>query len=133
MKYVIKIEYRTGNSFGSHKEESSVEGSWSDLEIAKENLNRIKEHYEYYCSLHDSYSRKPQSYFLDLTEKAKEKVWFDHDKRGYSTYFDSCLMLKLDNGTEYSYCAFWCGYFERLLVAEIVPEPGEDSDMRIEF
>lgn len=45
MLYKIKIEYKTGNSFGSHDEEGEIEYKWENLEIAKENLKRIKEHY----------------------------------------------------------------------------------------
>jgi hypothetical protein len=44
MSYQIKISYRTGNSFGSHDEERTLEHTWKNKDIARENLDRIKEH-----------------------------------------------------------------------------------------
>ena len=44
MKYKIKIYYSTGNSFGTYNTETYLELTFKDLEIAKANLIRIKEH-----------------------------------------------------------------------------------------
>lgn len=50
MKYKIKYDYNTGDSFHEDRDQISyLECIWTNLEIAKNNLRRIKEHYEYYC------------------------------------------------------------------------------------
>ena len=48
LKYQIKATYMTGNSFGSSIETFVLEEIWSDILIVKENLKRIKEHYNNY-------------------------------------------------------------------------------------
>lgn len=47
-KYKIKISYYTGDSFGNYDSEDYLELSWDNLAIAKDNLQAIREHYEYY-------------------------------------------------------------------------------------
>ena len=42
-KHKIKYGYQTGNSYGSESEESELEMSWENLDVAKENLQRIKD------------------------------------------------------------------------------------------
>jgi|AntRauMFilla1563_2_1112583.scaffolds.fasta_scaffold00519_4 hypothetical protein len=44
-RYTIKIEYTTGNSFTSEDTSDVITLSWDNLEIAKENLLAIKEHW----------------------------------------------------------------------------------------
>lgn len=47
MKYQIKYIYDTGDSFNHYRDEEGVlELINEDLNVAKENLKRIKEHYE---------------------------------------------------------------------------------------
>lgn len=46
--YRIKISYLTGDSFGTQDTYDYLELTWKNLDIAKENLQRIKEHYELY-------------------------------------------------------------------------------------
>lgn len=41
--YRIKISYSTGNSFGSEDTWDYLELTWKNLDVAKENLQRIKE------------------------------------------------------------------------------------------
>jgi hypothetical protein len=48
MMYDIEIEYETGNSFGRHDETDLLLLPVSSLEMAKENLGRIKAHYAKY-------------------------------------------------------------------------------------
>jgi len=51
MKYQIKYTYDTGDSFRKHPNRVGyLEAVWSNLDVAKDNLRRIKEHYEYYIS-----------------------------------------------------------------------------------
>lgn len=148
--YKINISYSTGDSFGSHNTTDFLDLTWKDLNIAKENLVYIKEHYEMYQSL-NGYSRKSINYF-DLN---KDKDWFvympklfcksqnraidenqkdrfpdDWEYRPDQYYAECCLKLKADNGNFMQMTAFWCGYFECLNEIEIVPD---ESDMKISF
>lgn len=43
--YKIKISYRTGDSFNSFDTEDTIELTWKNLEIVKQNLQYIREHY----------------------------------------------------------------------------------------
>lgn len=48
MKYTIEIEYTTGNSFKTERKISNLDFDWENLQIAEQNLNRIKEHWLWY-------------------------------------------------------------------------------------
>lgn len=135
-KYRIQVCYETGNSFGSNTETDLIEFSWTDLTVAKENLVRIKEHYSYYCD-------RNKNYLKGKTEESKKSAqktsWYVHHQVGTNKYdvlstehYDYVFYLKLDNGSEHPFCAsMWCGYFERLISAEIIHDPEEDHDMKI--
>ena len=58
--YRIKISYSTGNSFGSDDTWDYLELTWKDLDIAKENLQRIKEHYTLYEGVDGYRTNKPK-------------------------------------------------------------------------
>jgi len=118
MKYKIKYEYKTGNSFGSHDEESILEYDWEDLEIAKESLRRIKEHYKWY-----EHMESPR-----WGDEVPEPKWFNVNER--DKYIRHHLInLPMDNGKEVQFYAPWCGYFETLYGARIIVDPEEESDM----
>jgi hypothetical protein len=152
-KYRIKLSYRTGNSFNSEDTTGYLDLTWNDLNIAKENLIRIKEHYEMYQA---SNSYNPKLNIRNLLEKNKDKEWFVYKRLLYSisanraieerhknkvakgdweyrpdTYYAfQCINLKADNGNTMQISAFWCGYFERLYEAEI---EAIDPDIKIVF
>jgi len=122
-KYKIKIHYQTGDSFHNEDAIDILEIDWESPEIAKENLKRISEHYKFYKSLNSFSPKKPRE---ELIEENKTKEWFvpgDYE-------FEYCLKLKLDNGNEVQISPFWCGYFERLNMVEIIQD---DGDMKIIF
>lgn len=131
MKYKIKYDYQTGDSFGSSDETGFLELTWTNLDVAKANLNRIKEHYDQYKLL-ESYIKRaePQTVLSENSSKdwfvseGKKKDQFDEY---YSTH---CLILYTDDGKQFQLHAPWCGYFEGLHSAEIIVDP---SDMKIEF
>jgi len=157
MEYKIKIEYCTGNSFGSEDESGYLDLSWKNIDIAKENLKRIKEHYEQYreCSSYSHNSRCRTNKEIHLSNKDKD--WFVYVPQLVSKlngnaieekhkkivgdgnweyvpdshFAEHCLKLKADNGNEMQISAFWCGYFEKLYSAEIVV--GEDEELKINF
>jgi len=154
-EYRIKISYRTGDSFHNEDTERTLELTWNNLDIAKENLQRIKEHYEMYKGCNNHYSKPTREQWY---EQNKNKVWFvnkpklycissdcaidDNEKtkkavgkgnweyRPDSYFAEQCLYLKADNGNEMQLSAFWCGYFESLYGAEIELN---NSDMKISF
>jgi hypothetical protein len=152
-KYRIRISYSTGNSFGSHDATDYIELTWNSLDIAKENLQRIKEHYDMYRDV-DNY-RTPKKK-ADIFSYNKEKDWFvnipklfcistnnaidekykakvgsgNWEYRPDYHYATNCLYMKSDNGKKMQLSAFWCGYFEQLHEAEIEID---DTDMKITF
>jgi hypothetical protein len=120
-KYKIVAYYQTGDSFGSRDTQSDVELQWNDLEIAKENLRRIKEHDEFQREVDNRFANKTKD---QLLKEAKNKPWFTDNKYG----FYHCLNLLTDRGKLHKYSAPWCGYFERLHGARIELVDELDSD-----
>lgn len=73
-KYRIKYTYDTGDSLNnSYDNEDHLELSWDNIDIAKENLKRIQEHYNQYKEL-DSYRKKKTD--QEILEESKHKDWF---------------------------------------------------------
>lgn len=118
MLYKIKYSYQTGDSFHQEDQEDILEFEWSKLEIVKEALRRIGEHYKWFQS--------KESY---IEKELPQPKWFNVDA-DHVTNEKYLINLPLDNGKEVQFFCPWCGYFETLYGAEIVTE---DSDMKIEF
>lgn len=103
MKYNIRINYETGDTFSSHDEIDYLDGTWENEEIIRENLSRIKEHYEW---IKDKHGYNP---------KIEEPEW--HKRCPY----ENTVILKTDLGIEYWQSSFWSGYFETLYEAKAIP------------
>jgi hypothetical protein len=116
MKYRIRVEYTTGNSFGSEREEDYLELEWDKREVAKENLRRIKEHHDWYESTNNRSSWNKE-------EPLPKPKWI-------KSKYNHCLTLVTDGGKEMELGAFWVGYFEQLHGAYIEVE---DDDMSFEI
>ncbi len=102
--YRIKYNYDTGDSFANYPDnEEFLELEWQNIEVARANLVRIKEHYEQY--------RKVNSW------------------GGRGNDQEYCINLYTDDNVKMQIMAPWCGYFESLNSAEIV---GKTFD-KIEF
>ena len=153
MGYRIQIDYSTGNSFGTHDENECVELTWVNLDVAKKNLQYIKEHYEMYRLLNGYSSRKSHN---EICIENQDKNWFvaklilfvksqdrciDESQRGrfdsndleyrFDHYYsENCIKLITDDEESMQMSCFWCGYFEHLQSAEIVLD---NSDMKIVF
>lgn len=131
-KYKIKISYRTGDSFHNEDAEDYLELEWDNLDIAKENLKAIKDHYiNVYQPLHEGYSYERHKNQKDIHSQSLNEFWYvntwnDGKMDTYITGY--CLKLKADNGNLMQMRAFWCGYFEYLYGAEIETD---ESDMKI--
>jgi hypothetical protein len=154
LKYKISLRYETGNSLHSEEVTDSLDPVWENLDIAKDNLRRIKEHYEQYLTLNGcSYNRKNVN---DALRSNMNKDWFVcvmkpfHIGRNHaiSEEYKKTLMdgewenrldefmaehtirLKLDNGNDFQMTPYWIGQFESLREAEIIPD---NTDMKITF
>jgi len=161
MTYKIKYNYRTGNSFGYNDAEDILELEWNDLAIAKENLQRINEHYAQYLSMAVLWRSKAMSN-QEIIRMNKDKDWIviattrvaftgdnfqfvidDSDTEKYAAqgyrignWYDEMasenqIRLYADNGNVWQFWAPWCGYFEALYSAEIVGKT--DDDLKITF
>jgi hypothetical protein len=116
MDYIIRYNYNTGDSFHTEENIEADLDTWHDVSIAEENLQRIKEHYEFYLASTDNwsyYNKDKQAQNKKIIDDAKTKEWYVNE-------YDWCLKLKHDNGKEYQIHAPWCGYFESLNSVEIV-------------
>ena len=74
-KFKIKYGYQTGNSYGSESLESELELTWTNLDVAKENLKRIREHYEQYMDL-SGYGYGDRRSNLEILKENENKDWF---------------------------------------------------------
>ncbi len=126
-KYRILVNYYTGNSFGSHDTEDYLDLSWNNLDVAKENLKAIKDHYKMYNEIEGS-SWKAKKSREEILEDYKNNWWFPENDDSFSTH--NLMKLKTDEGKTVQQWNFWCGYFEGLYGAEIV---SEDNDMKFEL
>lgn len=131
-KYVINVNYDTGNSFGrtpDQNEELPIQ--WDNLDIAKENLKWLKEHKEYFDNKEETYfpSKEMELKANKIIEDAKNKPWFIPAKD--SPWW---LNLKKDNGDLLKVSMSFCmGYFERINYIEITSPKIDDSDLIVYF
>ena len=82
--------------------------TWDKLEVAEENLNRIREHYEYYCAVDKLGKRHGK-----VTALCESRPW-------YVPKYRMALFLVTDGGKPVQFSAPWCGYFEGLHGAEVI-------------
>lgn len=110
MQYQIRYCYDTGDSNSSQQNCSdTLPNTWCKLDIAVENLNRIKEHYQFYLSENNYHFNNEK---LDFNPK--EKDWYVEQNPEFR------IILYTDEGKPVQIKAPWCGYFETLNFAEIV-------------
>lgn len=124
--YKIKYWYETGNTFGREDDEGILEYDWTKIEVAKENLKRIEEHYKYYEATYDGRyirSQDDKKRIESIKDNSKDKGW-------YVAGNSCCLKLIGDSGEEWQIWAPWCGYFESLYGAEIITI---EEGMKISF
>jgi len=116
--YTIAIKYKTGDSFSTREEKTTLDYDWTNPEIVKENMIRIKEHYEWVRGINESWhdEKPPKPDFMkELTKESK-------------AYEEYCLPLKKDDGSIFQISVKWTGYFERLISIEI-----QFKNFKIEF
>lgn len=136
-KYKIQISYKTGNSFNDEDREECLELEWDIIDVAKENLQAIKDHYNLvYDKIENSYGAQKDN--QEVCKEHANKWWFvDQKKKNhdgdmiYDTYYASnCMKLKTDDGNLMQMGCFWTGHFERLYGAKIIVD---ESDMEFKI
>lgn len=107
MKYRIEVDYTTGDSYSTSENTTFLDHEWTNYEIAVQNLDRIKAHYEWYDYAHNSR-------YYNWDKKAVEKPDF--------AVSDYSLKLIMDDGEEMTCSTFWTGYFESLNGIRIIQD-----------
>lgn len=131
--YLIKYNYNSGDSNGTdYNIEDVLELKFKSLDVAKDNLRRIKEHYLLYQELEGCYVGYKARKYKEILEEMATKDWAVLKKNGEYEY-KACLILKADGGKPFQIYAPWCGYFESLNEAWIEEGVLKDNDMRISF
>lgn len=126
MSYQIKFNYNTGNSFNQeYGLEDVLELEWEDINNAKANLIRIKEHYQFNRDL-NSYNNKSKNNREKFIEEISKKDWYTKDRGDFN-----CLILYTDSGKPFKFWPTWMGYFQSLNYAEIISKV--EDGLKIEF
>ena len=127
--YTITIHYKDGDSFKTWESDITLDGKW-ELDVAKENLKRIKEHYTAYDKRNNYVSMGKNE--NPLLEELKKERWFA-PKVEYWDSWEYSLVLLENDGSSKKYSTGWCGYFERLISAKVVAIVPEENDMEFEW
>lgn len=140
-KYTIHLLYTDGDSNGVQDCESTLEGEWS-LETAKENLRRLRQHYNITNRINGYVSCGMAEKEAEAKEALRSARWvckvgdpIAHRKGSTITSESECDMyLKLveDDGTEYAHYIFWSTWIAMLMKAEVVVVVKADNDMVFE-
>ena len=114
--WTIEVEFTTGDSFSSERTSDKIGYSWNNLDKAKQSLQLLKIHHNYYKSVEGS------KYGRDIKVKKPDNYTSDY----------SCNIIG-DNDELISISVFWHGYFETLHTLTIVTDEKKESDMMVEF
>jgi len=121
----IRIDYKTGDSFKSYETSDTLDLPVESLEIAKENLRRIKEHYKVYIKK-NSYSMQ----YSDKREIQYPDFYITKATVSHGTYDVDGIRLKVSETKERDIISpFWIGYFESLIGAEVIVSDAEEDDL----
>lgn len=114
MKYRIQIHYLTGDSFKTEEKEVFLDGTWEDEAILRRNIERIKEHNDWYTYSNKNVGR----YYTRPRVVVVEPDW--HKGKP-----ETSVLFSTDDLVPYWQSAFWCGYFETLYGAKAVAQQEE--------
>lgn len=118
MKFQIRVDYHTGDSFNTYDDHEILDYDWESEEIASENARAIIEHYEAYACENGKWTAKSKKEIGDYAKK----WWYVKpygSENGYPE-IDPSMNLKLSDGTLVPFRCPWCGYFESLTSVEVV-------------
>lgn len=119
--YSIEVSYSDGDSCHHYNATETLEFSWT-LEVAKENLKRIKNHYKAYSDRNGYVACMLGDKEVSLLEFIKTQPWYDND--GWTA---SIIFLQND-GTSKHYSTSWTSYFASLIGAKIVVAINKEED-----
>ena len=127
--WTIEVHYQTGNSFNTEFVTENINLAWKDIDLAKECLNSIKEHYDLYKQFSECGYRSEKTH-EEIHKEIRSKKWCVGDCSSYDTNLP--LVAECDDGEMRRVPTnMWCGYFEKLESAKVVSIG--DSDMEITF
>ncbi len=149
-KYEIIVNYETGDSFTTEvDQEGSLSLEWDNKKIAEENVDRVEDHYKFYCDLNSYGGRLGGLHgdpkwkgLVELNMENSTKDWAIVEWKYHSIsrkqvvsgeyqekHPEDCeripivsevsLKIKGDDGKTIRQSAFWCGYFEKLSYIEV--------------
>ena len=105
--FSIRVNFRTGDSFGSCETSDIIGFTWKNIDAAIESLKRIREHGDW--SVYDK----------DI-DSVKDKPWFVKGKTFSMFAAEGSLYVVDDEMKPVKICAFWSGYFEKFYSAQII-------------
>ena len=95
--YDIEIDYTTGNSFGSERSKEPLCNPVTTLEMAKENLKRIKKHY-LECADNPNYDKRYDLVLLiDDGERKITPFWIGY----FETLHGAKVFQEMDEEMEF--------------------------------
>lgn len=120
--FEIIINYDSGDSFNTYKNQETSVGSWNSKDIAIENISYIKEQYEIYNRTSSNYFGDNSLSEDEAVEIIKTKIWCPiraekGERSGWNNNYGMLhsINLKLDNGNWMRFgTSTWEGYFETL-------------------
>lgn len=117
-KYVLFVEYETGDSFGHEHTHEVVDYCWDNYDVVCDNAHAIAEHSRLYSDAEFGYLNKET-----IRNKCKGHWWYVEPKPVLSgatpEAIDESIYLKLDDGRTVLYRCPWCGYFETFYSVEV--------------
>jgi hypothetical protein len=119
--YTIDVKYTDGNSFRHYEVVETLKFSWN-IDVAKENLKRIKNHYESYNNRNGYVACMLGDKEVSLLEFIKTQPWYDED-----SWSGSIIFLQND-GSSIDFSTPWTSYFASLIGAKIVVAINEEED-----
>lgn len=130
--YTIQVYYKTGNSFGSHEETDEIGLVFKDIQQAKSALKSLKEHYNFYKEF-DKKCNKTKEDLEEITVRNYSWFNYEYDFKSYDWPMYTCNVECCDGSIRSIPTDMWCGYFERLLSAQVVAATIDDDDLKVEF
>lgn len=133
MKYMIKIDYTTGDSFRS-SDETEIFGPFT-LEEAKDNVRIIEKHYEFYLNIkQDGRFNMDAKEIKEIIKTAEKEDWsviekypdsYRYGKQVVKNTVSFYSIMLTDNGNNIKKDVSWTGYFERLNEVSVVEDRSE--------
>jgi len=97
--YDIEIDYTTGNSFNQERSTTELCNPVTDLDMAKENLKRIKDHYIHCKDNPDSDKEFELILLIDDGERTITPFWIGY----FESLHGAKIITDIDSDMEFSF------------------------------